>query len=104
MSFIIRRQLSTLIPPKIASAKNIGSNPAAKRLASVVEFYKALPQGPAPQVKPTGLIGRYKEKYFNGDNATGKPLLHLSAFVLIFGYSLEYYFHLRHHKDGAEHH
>ncbi|CEP20838.1 hypothetical protein BN1211_0801 [Cyberlindnera jadinii] len=103
MSFIIRRQLSTLIPPKIASAKAIGSNPAAKRLASVVEFYKTLPQGPAPAVKPTGLIGRYKAKFFDGDNATGKPLVHLAAFVLVFGYSLEYYFHLRHHKDGEHH-
>ncbi|KAH3666569.1 hypothetical protein WICMUC_005638 [Wickerhamomyces mucosus] len=104
MSFIIRRQLSTLIPPKIASAKNIGSNPAAKRLAQVVEFYKALPQGPAPQIKATGPIAKYKAAFFDGDNASGKPLLHLAGFILVFGYSLEYYFHLRHHKNGAEHH
>jgi F-type H+-transporting ATPase subunit f len=101
MSFIARRQLSTLIPPKIASAKNLGSNPQAKRLAQVVDFYKALPQGAAPANKPFGPLARYKEKFFNGDNASGKPLLHVAAFILAFGYGLEYYFHLRHHKSGA---
>ncbi|KAH3687116.1 hypothetical protein WICPIJ_001897 [Wickerhamomyces pijperi] len=94
MSFIIRRQLSTLIPPKIASAQ---------RLAQVVSFYKALPQGQAPVVKASTPLAKYKEAFFNGDNASGKPLLHLAAFILVFGYSLEYYFHLRHHKNGEHH-
>lgn len=101
MSFVVRRQLSTLIPPKIASAKNIGANAQAQKLAQVGNFYKGLPQGPAPANKAFGPLARYKEKFFNGSNASGKPLLHVAAFVLIFGYSLEYYFHLRHHKNGA---
>ncbi|ODV97490.1 hypothetical protein PACTADRAFT_36924 [Pachysolen tannophilus NRRL Y-2460] len=99
MSFVIRRQLSTLIPPKIASAKNLGSNPAAKRMEQVVSFYKKLPQGEASFPKPSGLIGRYRAKHFDGDNASGAPLLHISVAIIALGYSLEYYFHLRHHHD-----
>lgn len=36
----------------------------------VVNFYAGLPRGPAPEVKPTGLIGRYQARYF-GKNASG---------------------------------
>ncbi|QLG72080.1 hypothetical protein HG535_0C04340 [Zygotorulaspora mrakii] len=100
---LVKRALSTLIPPKVASTKNIGSAPNAKRIANVVQFYKSLPQGPAAQIKPSGVIGRYKAKYFDGNNASGKPLWHLAVSILLMGYSLEYYFHLRHHKDGAAH-
>ncbi|SCU79873.1 LADA_0B03730g1_1 [Lachancea dasiensis] len=100
---LAKRALSTLIPPKIVSAKNLGSAPNAQRISQVVQFYKSLPQGAAPAYKPSGPIGKYKAKYFDGENASGKPLLHLALFVLGMGYSMEYYFHLRHHKDGAEH-
>lgn len=103
MSFVIRRQLSTLIPPKIASASNLGASPNAKRLAGVVEFYKSLPQGEAPKVVRKGPIGRYFAAYGEGNNASGKPLLHLALAVIFFGYSAEYYSHLRHHKDGEHH-
>jgi F-type H+-transporting ATPase subunit f len=37
----------------------------------VVNFYAGLPRGPAPTVKPTGLIGRYQARYFSGKNASG---------------------------------
>lgn len=30
----------------------------------VVNFYARLPRGAAPEVKPTGLIGRYQARYF----------------------------------------
>jgi F-type H+-transporting ATPase subunit f len=30
----------------------------------VVNFYARLPRGVAPEVKPTGLIGRYQARYF----------------------------------------
>lgn len=36
----------------------------------VVNFYEKLPRGPAPEVKPSGLFGRYQAKHF-GKNATG---------------------------------
>lgn len=100
---IFKRALSTLIPPKVVSPKNLGAAPNAKRISNVVQFYKSLPQGQAAAVKPTGFVGRYKAKYFDGENASGKPLWHLALSILIMGYSLEYYFHLRHHKGGAEH-
>jgi F-type H+-transporting ATPase subunit f len=49
----------------------------------VVSFYEKLPRGPAPEVKPTGLFGRYQAKHF-GKNPTAKRmsqhvLLSLSA-------------------------
>ncbi|KAK6197869.1 ATP synthase f chain mitochondrial precursor [Scheffersomyces amazonensis] len=98
MSFIARRQLSTIIPPKIASAKNLGSNPNAKRMAEVVSFYKKLPTGPAPAAKkPTNPFARYKAAYFDGDNASGKPLLHLAIGIILLGYTWEYQTHLKHH-------
>ncbi|GME93252.1 unnamed protein product [[Candida] boidinii] len=100
MSFVARRQLSTLIPPKIASAANIGSNPAAKRMQSIVSFYEKLPRGAASFAKASTPVGIYREKFF--ESGSGKPLFHLSVGLLLLGYGLEYFFHLRHHK-GEEH-
>ncbi|CAI7569307.1 unnamed protein product [Penicillium palitans] len=94
MSYIARRGLSTLIPPKA-----IGAAQDAARMERVVTFYAGLPRGPAAAVKPTGLIGRYQARYFNGKNASGVPLIHAIGGILILGYSMEYYFHLRHHKN-----
>lgn len=37
----------------------------------VVNFYEKLPRGPAPEVKATGILGRYQAKHF-GKNPTGK--------------------------------
>ena len=37
----------------------------------VVNFYGKLPRGAAPEVKPTGLLGRYQAKHF-GKNPTAK--------------------------------
>lgn len=102
MNIIRKRALSTLIPPKVVSAKQLGTAPNAKRVANMVKFYQALPQGRATTGKSTGLVSWYKAKYFDGNNASGKPLLHLCASILIIGYSIEYYFHLRHHK--GDHH
>ncbi|KAK9475876.1 mitochondrial F1-F0 ATP synthase subunit F of fungi-domain-containing protein [Lipomyces japonicus] len=105
MSFIVKRGLSTLIPPKIASAQNLGAAPGAKRLANVVDFYKALPRGSAPEVKPSGLFARYRARYFDGKNASGAPLVHLIGALFLIGYTLDYQFHLKHHKGSeGEHH
>lgn len=35
----------------------------------VVNFYEKLPRGPAPEVKATGILGRYQAKHF-GKNPT----------------------------------
>lgn len=97
-----------MIPPKIASAKNITTKPGAARIANVVGFYKNLPQGPRPvttakDISSFNWYGRYKHKYFDGENASAMPLLHLAGAVMILGYSMEYYFHLRHEKNGGHH-
>lgn len=52
----------------------IGSNPDALRMQRVVNFYEKLPRGPAPEVKATGLLGRYQAKHF-GKNPSGKRTL-----------------------------
>ncbi|CAG57791.1 uncharacterized protein GVI51_A02849 [Nakaseomyces glabratus] len=99
---IFKRAVSTLIPPKVVSAQQLGAAPNAKRIANVVSFYKSLPQGPATAANNAGygrFLGKYKSKYYDGENASGKPIWHLSLAVITFGYSLEYFFHLRHHKD-----
>ncbi|KAJ9296434.1 hypothetical protein DTO271G3_5132 [Paecilomyces variotii] len=99
MSYVVRRGLSTLIPPKIASPNAIGAAQDAARMERVVSFYAKLPRGAAPEIKPQGLIGRYQARYFSGKNASGMPLVHAIGGILIMGYSIEYYFHLRHHKN-----
>ncbi|KAK0744200.1 mitochondrial F1-F0 ATP synthase subunit F of fungi-domain-containing protein [Schizothecium vesticola] len=101
MSFVTRRALSTLIPPKVASPKAIGAAPDALRMQRVVNFYEKLPRGPAPQVKATGLLGRYQARYFAGKNASATPIIHAICLILVVGYAQNYYFHLRHHKNNA---
>jgi F-type H+-transporting ATPase subunit f len=39
----------------------------------VVNFYEKLPRGPAPEIKATGLLGRYQAKHF-GKNPSGKRM------------------------------
>ncbi|KAI0193829.1 mitochondrial F1-F0 ATP synthase subunit F of fungi-domain-containing protein [Astrocystis sublimbata] len=100
MSFIARRGLSTLIPPKVASPSAIGAAPDAIRMKRVVNFYEKLPRGSAPEIQPTGLFGRYQAKHF-GKNPTATPIIHAIALILVIGYPMTYYFHLRHHKNNA---
>ncbi|KAF2396674.1 mitochondrial F1F0 ATP synthase-like protein subunit F [Trichodelitschia bisporula] len=100
MSFIQRRGLSTLIPPKIASPSGIGAAQDAVRMQRVVSFYEKLPRGPAPEPKARGLFGRYKARYF-GAKPSAMPLVHAIAALTLFGYAQNYYFHLRHHKNNA---
>ncbi|TAQ88801.1 hypothetical protein B7494_g2897 [Chlorociboria aeruginascens] len=94
MSYVTRRALSTLIPPKIASPSGIGAAQDAARMSRVVSFYEKLPRGPAPETKATGLLGRYHAKYF-GKNQSATPLIHAIIFLIGIGYAQNYYFHLR---------
>ncbi|RKF53537.1 ATP synthase subunit f, mitochondrial [Erysiphe neolycopersici] len=89
MSFITRRALSTLIPPK-----GIGAAQDAARMARIVSFYEKLPRGPAQEVKPKGIFSRYQARYF-GKNPSATPIIHVIIFVLGIGYAQNYYFHLR---------
>ncbi|QBM89560.1 F-type H+-transporting ATPase subunit f [Metschnikowia aff. pulcherrima] len=87
-------------PSSNTNLQNIGSNPNAKRMAEVVSFYKKLPTGPAPAAKKSfSPWGKYRAAYIDGDNASGKPLLHLAIFIIVAGYTWEYQAHLKHHKD-----
>ncbi|KAK3491622.1 mitochondrial F1-F0 ATP synthase subunit F of fungi-domain-containing protein [Neurospora crassa] len=95
MSFVTRRALSTLIPPKA-----IGAAPDAVVMKRVVSFYEKLPRGPAPEIKPQGFWGKYQAKHF-GKNPSAKPIVHAIVGLLIVGYAQNYYFHLRHHKNHA---
>ncbi|KAL8961784.1 MAG: hypothetical protein Q9193_001713 [Seirophora villosa] len=101
MSFIARRGLSTLIPPKIASPSGIGMAKEAARIERLTSFYGKIPQGPAPKVKPRGLFEWYQERYFGrGENHSAAPIAHFIIVMMIFGYSQHYYLHFRHHKNN----
>jgi len=100
MSYIAKRGLSSLIPPKIASPANLGANPKAKQMNRVVNFYKGLPTGAAPKVQPKGFSQRYYAKYI--ETGSGKPILHAVFFFLTLGYSMDYFFHLRHEHEHHE--
>jgi len=78
------------IPPKIATPKSVGSGSTGSNTDAVVDFYKALPKGPEPEKRVTGI----KAKYFDGKNASGKPLVATIAALMLFGYALEYNGHL----------
>lgn len=53
----------------------------------VVSFYEKLPRGSAPEVKATGILGRYQAKHF-GKNPSVKRMLaasfRLDEHLLIF--------------------
>ncbi|KIV93548.1 hypothetical protein PV10_04755 [Exophiala mesophila] len=100
MSFVIRRSVSTLVPPKVANPQGLGAAKDAIRMARIVKFYEKLPKGPAPKREATGLLGRYQAKYF-GENPSAAPIWHAIFGIMAVGYSMEYYFHLRHHKNNA---
>lgn len=103
-TILFRRSLTTLIPPKIVSSTQVKKAPNAKRVSNMVSFYKSLPRGPAKHRTPQGsnrVINWYRAKYFEKDSV--QPLLHLTVAILVFSYSMDYYFHLRHHKDGEHH-
>lgn len=64
------------IEAKNGSADNdqaIGAAPDALRMQRVVNFYEKLPRGPAPEVKATGILGRYQAKHF-GKNPSAKRM------------------------------
>ncbi|RPB29418.1 hypothetical protein L211DRAFT_832120 [Terfezia boudieri ATCC MYA-4762] len=79
MSFIVKRGISTLIPPKMAS-------PAVTPF--VVDFYTKLPK------KTPGLLGGYQDKCF-GKNASGMPIVHVIVGIMAIGYAQAYNFHMR---------
>ncbi|MCJ1438034.1 ATP synthase f chain, mitochondrial precursor [Xylographa pallens] len=82
------------------SLKGIGAAQDAVRMQRVVSFYEKLPRGPAPEIKASGLLGRYQARYF-GKNPSAAPIVHVIGALIVLGYCNNYYFHLRHHKNNA---
>lgn len=85
------------VPPKIATPKSVsGGASSSSNTEAVVNFYKALPKGPAPAPRATSI----KAKYFDGENASGKPILAVIGVLMLVGYTLEYNGHLKYHKNA----
>ncbi|CAN8102530.1 unnamed protein product [Discula destructiva] len=59
-----RRLISTAL-------QALGADPNGIAMKRVVNFYEKLPRGPAPEVKATGILGRYQAKHF-GKNPSAK--------------------------------
>ncbi|KAI7866374.1 mitochondrial F1-F0 ATP synthase subunit F of fungi-domain-containing protein [Spinellus fusiger] len=102
---VIRRAYTTksLIPPNLASATKLSGSSKNGQMNEVVDFYKRLPKGAAQVTKPSGPWGHYKARYIDGDNASVTPLLHALFGIFVIGYSIDYHFHLKHHKNGNHH-
>ncbi|KAG0352497.1 mitochondrial F1-F0 ATP synthase subunit F of fungi-domain-containing protein [Gamsiella multidivaricata] len=99
---VARRAYSTsrsAIPPTIGSTKAIGSPKDAARMAKVVRFYKGLPNGSAPTTRSTG----YKARHFDGKNSDMTPVFQTMAVIFAISYTIDYQFHLKHHKNVAHH-
>jgi hypothetical protein len=60
----------------LTSIKGIGATPDAARMQRVVSFYEKLPRGAAPDVKPSGLLGRYQARYFGKNQSAARRFFH----------------------------
>ncbi|KAJ1965201.1 ATP synthase f chain, mitochondrial precursor [Dipsacomyces acuminosporus] len=106
--------LREIIPPNIGFAARAGESTteaasstvtaSAQDVNKVVSFYRNLPKGNAEvQAARGGPLSRYYARYIGGDNASGAPIAHVIGVLLVGGYSIHYFMHLKHHKS-AEHH
>lgn len=91
----VRHASGLPIPPKIATPKSVGNSSSSSNTDAVVSFYKALPKGPEPEKRSGGIKGAY----FDGKNASGKPIIGVIAALMIGGYILEYNGHLSTCRD-----
>ncbi|CED83713.1 ATPeFF, ATP17 [Phaffia rhodozyma] len=88
--------VSSLIPPKIATPSSVSGGGTTASMDRVIEFYTKLPKGRAPNAQQyTGL-----SKFVNGKNATGKPIVALVGGLFVLGYTIQYFNHLRYHKNA----
>ncbi|KAG9031689.1 ATP synthase f chain, mitochondrial precursor [Tulasnella sp. JGI-2019a] len=92
---IARRALGHLVPPKIATPASVSTGGSSASTASVVDFYSKLPKGPLPTSASSGI----RAKYFDGNNASGKPLVAFIGGMILFGYTLDYHSAFKHHKN-----
>ncbi|KAF8498996.1 mitochondrial F1-F0 ATP synthase subunit F of fungi-domain-containing protein, partial [Russula emetica] len=82
---LVRRNLSGLVPPKIASP-SIKSAGKGADLSPLVGFYSKLPKGPAPEPAVRGI----KARYFNGKNASASPIVFTVLALFGLGYTIDY--------------
>lgn len=59
-------------------------------MAKVVNFYKGLPNGPAPAARSSG----YQARHFDGKNSDMTPVFQTIAAVFALSYTIDYHFHL----------
>ncbi|KAJ2079913.1 ATP synthase f chain, mitochondrial precursor [Coemansia sp. RSA 988] len=112
---VSRRNYSSLreiIPPNIGFAARAGESAAesttgalsAPQVEKVVSLYRNLPKGPAgPKTTGGGPLARYYARYIEGDNASAAPVGHIIGALLVGGYSIHYFMHLKHHKHAENH-
>ncbi|WFD44945.1 ATP synthase f chain, mitochondrial precursor [Malassezia psittaci] len=92
----VRHASNLPVPPKIATPKSVGQSSGGADTDAVVSFYKALPKGEQSAKRSGGIKGRF----FDGENASGKPIIGVIAALMIGGYILEYNGHLKYHKNA----
>ncbi len=95
ISTLQKRFNSSLLPPQVASLKEIGKLSSNYPQAHPVlfkkmkYFYQTIPKGAAPVLKRTTFWGRYYQKYFERD--TLMPIVHFVGVLLPVGYYLTYF-------------
>ncbi|KAF8652500.1 hypothetical protein AX16_004373 [Volvariella volvacea WC 439] len=92
---LVRRSLSGLVPPKIATPRLVSGGSGAG-LTPLVDFYSKLPKGTAGT---TARVGGIKGKWFNGANASGAPIVAVIVSIFAVSYTIDYNMHLKHHKN-----
>ncbi|KAI0286598.1 mitochondrial F1-F0 ATP synthase subunit F of fungi-domain-containing protein [Russula aff. rugulosa BPL654] len=90
---LIRRNLSGLVPPKIASPSILSAGKGSD-LNPLVAFYSKLPKGQAAEPAGRGI----KARYFNGKNASASPIVFTLLAIFGLGYTVDYQ---KHHKNHA---
>ncbi|KAJ2342437.1 ATP synthase f chain, mitochondrial precursor [Coemansia erecta] len=105
--------LREIIPPNIGFAARAGESTAAEavpnalsaqQVEKVVSLYRNLPKGEVgAQTAGRGPLSSYYARYIEGKNASAKPILHLIGVMLVGGYSIHYFMHLKHHKHAENH-
>jgi len=111
---LVRRQLGSIVPPKVASptllvrfwnspaednstrlttrvfffffVSSVQTGGSGGSLTPLVNFYSKLPKGRAPQSSFGGL----KAKYYNGKNASAAPILATILGIFTMGYTIDY--------------
>ncbi|KAJ3173295.1 hypothetical protein HDU87_007668 [Geranomyces variabilis] len=89
------RTKTSLIPPNVASLKELGKLQSAYPQAhpdifrKMKYFYQHIPKGNREQKAATGFWGRYYEKYIAKDSFV--PVLHFLGVMIPTGYYISYF-------------